>query len=69
MAYDDDRCQAGKRSLAETGGFGDSYASCKRPFMGALLLVTYQLNYPFSGAARISPDAFELALQRIQGIS
>jgi len=37
--------------------------------MGALLLVTYQLNYPFSGAARISPDAFELALQRIQGIS
>jgi hypothetical protein len=36
--------------------------------MGSLLLVTYQLNYPFSGTAKISPDAFELALQRIQGV-
>jgi hypothetical protein len=35
--------------------------------IGALLLVVYELNYPFSGI-RISPEAFELALQRMHQV-
>jgi hypothetical protein len=36
--------------------------------VGVLLLVVYALNYPFSGAVRVNPDAFELALRRMASI-
>jgi hypothetical protein len=34
----------------------------------ALLLVAYELNYPFVGIVKTNPDAFELALQLIKQI-
>jgi hypothetical protein len=34
-----------------------------------VLLVPYELDYPFSGAISVSPKAFELALQRIDRLS
>ncbi len=37
--------------------------------IGGLLLVVYELNYPFSGIVRVGPGAFTLALQRIQQLS
>lgn len=37
--------------------------------IGYLLLLVYQLDYPFSGVARVDPHAFELALQRMNGVS
>jgi hypothetical protein len=36
--------------------------------IGSLLLVIYALNIPFGGPAGISPDAFTLALERMQGV-
>jgi hypothetical protein len=37
--------------------------------IAGVLLVPYELNYPFSGAISVSPKAFQLALQRIDRIS
>ncbi|HUN37691.1 MAG TPA: hypothetical protein VMU95_37330 [Trebonia sp.] len=37
--------------------------------IGGLLLVVYELNYPFVGLVRVGPDAFTLALQRLQAVS
>jgi uncharacterized membrane protein len=34
--------------------------------IGSLLLVVFELNYPFVGIVRVSPEAFKLALERIQ---
>jgi hypothetical protein len=34
--------------------------------VACLLVVVYELNYPFDAIAKISPEAFELAPQRIQ---
>jgi len=34
--------------------------------IACLLLVVYEINYPFDGAIKISPEAFELALQRMK---
>ena len=36
--------------------------------IGGLLLVVYELNFPFSGIS-VGPEAFQLALQRIQELS
>ncbi|WP_371656766.1 MULTISPECIES: hypothetical protein [unclassified Streptomyces] len=36
--------------------------------VGVMLLIVYQFNYPFSGALKIQPTAFQLALQRIEAI-
>jgi hypothetical protein len=37
--------------------------------VGGLLLVVYELNYPFGGLVRVGPEAFTLALQRLQALS
>jgi hypothetical protein len=37
--------------------------------IGGLMLVIYELNFPFSGAVRVGPEAFELALARMQQLS
>ncbi|QIB45107.1 bestrophin-like domain [Streptomyces aureoverticillatus] len=37
--------------------------------VGVLLLIVYEFNYPFSGALRVGPTAFELALDRIRGLT
>jgi hypothetical protein len=37
--------------------------------IGSLLLVVYELNYPFEGIVRVTPAAFTLALQRIQQLN
>jgi hypothetical protein len=37
--------------------------------VASLLLVVYELNYPFSGIVRASPEAFRLALERIEAVS
>jgi Protein of unknown function (DUF4239) len=42
---------------------------CLSLLIGYLLLLVYQMNYPFSGVTRIGPEAFELALQRMQTVS
>ena len=34
--------------------------------IGGLLLVIYELDYPFVGAVKVGPEAFELALARMQ---
>jgi hypothetical protein len=37
--------------------------------IGGLLLVIYELNFPFSGGAiKVGPEAFQLALQRMQQV-
>ena len=35
----------------------------------ALLAVVYELNYPFSGIVKVSPEAFRLALVRIEALN
>jgi hypothetical protein len=37
--------------------------------IGSLLLVVYELNYPFRGIVIVGPDAFKLALARIQQLT
>jgi hypothetical protein len=37
--------------------------------VGGLLLVVFALNYPFGGLVRVDPEAFILALQRLQVLS
>ena len=37
--------------------------------IGGLLLVIYELNFPFSGAVKVGPEAFRLALERMQQLS
>jgi hypothetical protein len=37
--------------------------------VGSLLLVVYELNYPFGGLVKVGPEAFTLALQRLQVLS
>lgn len=37
--------------------------------MGSLLLVVFELNYPFAGIVSVRPEAFRLALERIQQLS
>jgi len=37
--------------------------------VGSLLLVVYELNYPFGGLVKVGPEAFTLALQRLQALS
>ncbi len=37
--------------------------------IGGLLLVVYELNYPFDAIVRVGPEAFNLALQRMQQLS
>lgn len=37
--------------------------------IGYILLVVYELNYPFAGLAKVEPRAFELALQRMLTIT
>jgi hypothetical protein len=37
--------------------------------IGGLLLVVYELNYPFGGLVKVGPEAFILALQRLQQLS
>jgi hypothetical protein len=37
--------------------------------IGCLLLVVYELNYPFGGLVRVGPEAFILALQRLRELS
>jgi hypothetical protein len=34
----------------------------------SLLVVVYELNYPFSGIVRVNPEAFRLALERIDAL-
>ncbi|MGH4031110.1 DUF4239 domain-containing protein [Actinomycetota bacterium Odt1-20B] len=34
--------------------------------VGVMLLIVYEFNYPFSGPLKVSPTAFELALERIR---
>jgi hypothetical protein len=36
--------------------------------IGGLLLVIYELNFPFGGGLQVGPDAFQLALQRLQTV-
>jgi hypothetical protein len=36
--------------------------------IGGLLLVIYELDYPFGGAVRVGPEAFQLALARMQQV-
>jgi hypothetical protein len=36
--------------------------------IGGLLLVVYELNFPFSGI-KVGPEAFQLALERIHMLS
>jgi len=38
---------------------------CLTLVVGSLLLLIYELNYPFAGAIRVRPDAFELALSQM----
>lgn len=38
---------------------------CLTLLVGSLLLLIYELNYPFAGAIRVRPDAFELALSQM----
>ncbi len=35
----------------------------------SLLLVVYELDYPFTGIVRVSPEAFKLALERMHLLS
>jgi uncharacterized membrane protein len=37
--------------------------------IGSLLLVVFELNYPFAGIVSVSPEAFRLALERMQQLS
>jgi hypothetical protein len=37
--------------------------------VGGLLLVVFELNYPFGGLVRVGPEAFTLALQRLRMLS
>jgi hypothetical protein len=37
--------------------------------LGGLLLVVYELNYPFGGVVRVGPEAFQLALERMRQLS
>jgi hypothetical protein len=37
--------------------------------IGGLLLVTYELDYPFFGSVKVGPQAFELALARMQQLT
>ena len=37
--------------------------------VGVMLLIVYEFNYPFSGALKVNPTAFRLALERIRLIS
>ncbi|HUN37105.1 MAG TPA: hypothetical protein VMU95_34335 [Trebonia sp.] len=37
--------------------------------IGGLLLVVYELNFPFGGVVRIGPEAFQVALERMQQLS
>ncbi|MFD9329663.1 DUF4239 domain-containing protein [Streptomyces sp. NPDC060065] len=37
--------------------------------VGVMLLIVYEFNYPFSGALRVGPTAFRLALERIQVVT
>jgi uncharacterized membrane protein len=37
--------------------------------IGSLLLVVFELNYPFTGIVTVRPDAFRLALERMQQLS
>ncbi len=39
---------------------------CLTILIGGLLLVIYELNFPFNGAVRIDPEAFRLALNRMR---
>jgi hypothetical protein len=36
--------------------------------IGALLLVIHELNFPFGGSVRVGPEAFQLALNRMQQV-
>jgi ABC-type cobalt transport system substrate-binding protein len=42
---------------------------CVTLLLGSLLLVVFELNYPFGGLVRVGPEAFTLALQRLQVLS
>ncbi|MFE0171077.1 DUF4239 domain-containing protein [Streptomyces sp. NPDC059002] len=37
--------------------------------VGVMLLIVYEFNYPFSGPLKVSPTAFELALDRIRSLN
>lgn len=37
--------------------------------ISSLLLIVYELGYPFAGALKIQPTAFELALQRMNAVT
>lgn len=39
---------------------------CLTGLIGGLLLVIFELNHPFSGAVRVPPEAFKLALNRMR---
>lgn len=36
--------------------------------VGSMLLLIYELNFPFAGGVRIGPDAFEMALERMNSV-
>lgn len=41
---------------------------CATLVVASLLILINELNFPFSGAVRVEPDAFRLALQQMQGL-
>lgn len=41
---------------------------CATMVVASLLILINELNFPFSGAVRVEPDAFRLALQQMQGL-
>jgi multisubunit Na+/H+ antiporter MnhB subunit len=41
---------------------------CATLVVASLLILINELNFPFSGAVRVEPDAFQLALQQMQGL-
>jgi hypothetical protein len=42
---------------------------CLTLVVASLLILINQLNFPFSGAVRVEPDAFQLALSQMQGLT